>query len=137
LKPERDTIDCTLLKALFGKGKRAGLYSSFLMAVRDPVDKKLHTIGKVSNLSDEAMEALRNVVENTKMRGVFVKPSIVVEVTYQEVQIADDYTSGYALRVPKVVRFGPDKNVDEVDNLEKMQKLYELQRERQTDQQTL
>lgn len=86
MKPERDTIDCTLLKALFGKGKRAGLYSSFLMAVRDPVEKKLYTIGKVSNLSDEVMEALRNVVENMKMNeddeGVFVKPSIVVEVIY-------------------------------------------------------
>jgi len=35
LKPERDTIDCTFVKALYGKGRRAGLYSSFLMAVRD------------------------------------------------------------------------------------------------------
>ncbi len=137
LKPERDTIDCTLVKALFGKGKRAGLYSSFLMAVRDPTEKKLYTIGKVSNLSEEVMEALRNVVESTKTsedEGVFIKPSIVVEVTYQEIQIAEDYTSGYALRVPKVVRFRPDKGIEDVDSLEKMQKLYELQYERETAQ---
>ena len=43
LKPERDTIDCTIVKALYGKGKRAGLYSSFLLAVRDPKKKKLYT----------------------------------------------------------------------------------------------
>ncbi|MFQ6068138.1 MAG: ATP-dependent DNA ligase [Candidatus Bathyarchaeia archaeon] len=138
LKPERDTIDCTLVKALYGRGKRAGFYSSFLMAVRDPVEKKLYTIGKVSNLSEKIMEELRNIVESTKIsqdeEGVVVKPSIVVEVTYQEIQIADEYTSGYALRVPKVVRFRPDKNVDEIDSLEKMQKLYELQYERQTSQ---
>lgn len=135
LKPERDTIDCTVIKALYGKGKRAGLYSSFLMAVRDSSEKKLYTIGKVSNLSEKMMEELRNVVETAKINrdeeGIFIKPSIVVEVTYQEIQIADEYTSGYALRVPKVVRFRPDKNVDEIDSLEKMQKLYELQYERQ------
>lgn len=56
----------------------------------------------------------------------------MVEVTYQEIQIADDYTSGYALRVPKVVRFRPDKNLDEIDTLEKIQSRYELQYERQT-----
>ncbi len=84
------------------------------------------------------MEELRSIVERTKTsqdeEGVVIKPSIVVEVTYQEIQIADEYTSGYALRVPKVVRFRPDKSVDEIDTLEKMEKLYELQYERQTSQ---
>jgi len=134
LKPERDTIDCTIVKALFGRGKRAGLYSSFLLAVRDPVEKRLFTIGRVSNLSEEGMEALREVVENTRMgeddEGVFVKPTVVVEVTYQEVQETDETTSGYALRVPKLVRFRPDKRVEEIDDLEKLKKLYELQYER-------
>jgi len=84
------------------------------------------------------MEELRNLVESTKYsqdeEGVFIKPSIVVEVTYQEIQMATDYTSGYALRVPKVVRFRPDKSVDEIDTLEKMRRLYELQYERQIPQ---
>ena len=138
LKPERDTVDCTFAKALHGKGKRAGFYSSFLMAVRDSEEKKLYTIGKVSNLSEEAMEELRKIVDRTETsqdkEGVFVKPSIVAEVTYQEIQIAADYTSGYALRVPKVVRFRSDKSVEEIDTLKKMKKLYELQYERQTPQ---
>ncbi len=136
LKPERDTIDCTLIKAFWGKGKRAGLFSSFLMAVRAPDEKKLFSIGRVSNLSESVMEELRNIVEHTKYdqdeEGVFVKPSIVVEVTYQEIQVATSYTSGYALRVPKVVRFRSDKSVDEIDTIKKMQELYELQYERLT-----
>jgi DNA ligase-1 len=134
LKPERDTIDCTIVKALYGKGKRAGLYSSFLLAVRDPSEKKLYTIGKVSNLPEEAMDALRTIVENTKTsgddEGVFVKPSLVAEVTYQEIQETDEYTSGFALRVPKIVRFRTDKTVNETDTIEKLKKLYELQYER-------
>ncbi|MEM1552204.1 MAG: ATP-dependent DNA ligase [Candidatus Bathyarchaeia archaeon] len=134
LKPERDTIDCTIIKALYGKGRRAGLYSSFMLAVRDPKEKKLYTIGKVSNLPEQTMDALATVIERTKTReddeGVFVKPTVVVEVTYQEIQETDEYTSGYALRVPKIVRFRTDKTVDEIDTLDKLKKLYELQYER-------
>ncbi|MDH5793252.1 MAG: ATP-dependent DNA ligase [Candidatus Bathyarchaeota archaeon] len=134
LKPERDTIDCTIVKALYGKGKRVGLYSSFLLAVRDPSEKKLYTIGKVSNLPEETMGSLKTIIENTKIseddESVFVKPSIVVEVTYQEIQETDEYTSGFALRVPKIVRFRMDKTVDEIDSVEKLKKLHELQYDR-------
>jgi len=134
LKPERDTIDCTIVKALYGKGKRAGLYSSFLLAVRDPKERRLYTIGKVSNLPEDAMDALRDIVEHTRIseddEGVLVKPSVVVEATYQEIQETDEYTSGYALRVPKIVRFRPDKKIEEIDDFEKLHKLYEMQYER-------
>jgi DNA ligase-1 len=134
LKPERDTIDCTIVKALYGKGRRAGLYSSFLLTVRDPREKRLYTIGKVSNLPEQTMDTLVTIVERTKTsedyEGVFVKPTVVVEVTYQEIQETDEYTSGYALRVPKIVRFRTDKTIEEIDTIEKLKKLYELQYER-------
>ncbi|MGB9714682.1 MAG: ATP-dependent DNA ligase [Candidatus Bathyarchaeales archaeon] len=134
LKPERDTIDCAIVKALYGKGKRAGLYSSFLLAVRDSTERKLYTIGKVSNLPEEVMDALATVIEKTKTseddEGVFIKPTVVAEVTYQEIQETDEYTSGFALRVPKIVRFRTDKTIDEIDTIEKLHKLYELQYER-------
>ncbi len=134
LKPERDTIDCTIVKALYGKGTRAGLYSSFLLAVRDPLERKLFTIGKVSNLPEETMDALRTIIENTKIsedsEGIFVKPSVVAEVTYQEIQETEEYTSGYALRVPKIVRFRVDKTVNDIDAVDKLSRLYELQYER-------
>ncbi len=134
LKPERDTIDCAIVKALYGRGKRAGLYSSFLLAVRDPAEKRLYTIGRVSNLPEDTMEALRDIVEKTRVsvdeEGVFVKPSVVVEATYQEIQETEEYTSGYALRVPKIVRFRPDKKIEEIDSVERLHKLYEMQYER-------
>lgn len=134
LKPERDTLDCTVVKAIYGKGRRAGLYSSFLLAIRDPIEKKLYTVGKVSNLPEGVMDALRTVVERMRIcedyEGVFVRPSVVVEVTYQEIQETDAYTAGYALRVPKIVRFRTDKTVEEIDTIERLRKLYELQYER-------
>ena len=136
IKPERDTIDSTVVKALYGKGRRAGLYSSFLLAVRDPKERKLYTIGKVSNLPEDVMASLRDILKRMKTgedkEGIFVKPSIVVEVTYQEIQETDEYTSGYALRVPKIIRFRRDKTVEGIDDLDKLRKLYELQYERYT-----
>ena len=80
------------------------------------------------------MEVLRDRVKETKVGedgdGVFVKPSLVVEATYQEIQETDKYTSGFALRVPKIVRFRPDKEVGEIDTLEKLSRLYEMQYDR-------
>lgn len=80
------------------------------------------------------MGSLKTIIENTKIseddEGVFVKPSIVVEATYQEIQETDEYTSGFALRVPKIVRFRMDKTVDEIDSVEKLRKLHELQYDR-------
>jgi len=119
---------------LYGKGERSGYYSSFILAVRDLNQKKLYTIGRVSNLSEDLMGYLTGIVEKTKVRedvdGVFVKPSIVLEVTYQKIQETDEYTSGYALRVSKFVRLREDKSVEDIDTLDKLKKLYELQYER-------
>lgn len=58
------------------------------------------------------------------------KLSVVVEATYQEIQETDEYTGGFALRVPKIVRFRTDKTINDADSVEKLQKLYELQYER-------
>ena len=46
------------------------------------------------------------------------------------VEETDEYASGFALRVPKIVRFRMDKTVNEIDSVEKLKKLYELQYER-------
>jgi len=56
-----------------------------------------------------------------------VKPFAVMEVTCQEIQETEEYASGYALRVPKVVRFRLDKKAEEIDNVGKLHKLYEMQ----------
>lgn len=105
-----------------------------MLAVRDLDEKRLYTIGKVSNLPEDAMDKLRDIVEQTEIsrddEGVFVKPSVMLEATYQEIQQTDEYTSSYALRVPKVVRFRPDKKIEEIDNIGKLHKLHEMQCER-------
>ena len=84
-------------------------------------------------LTKEAMSLLKEEVDKLTVKsdqeGVWVKPSIVFEVTYQEVQESPDETSGYALRVPKLVRIRDDKVVSEVDTLDKVRRLFTQQYE--------
>jgi DNA ligase-1 len=134
LKPERDTLDCIVIKAFYGKGHRAGLYSTFLLAVRSSTEKKLYTVGKVSSLSDSQMIDLKEKLDQLKTRqdqdGVWVKPALIMEVIYGEIQESTEHTSGYALRFPNVIRIRQDKTVADADTLEHLQTLYETQNSR-------
>jgi DNA ligase-1 len=131
LKPDRDTLDCVVVKAFFGHGHRAGLYSTFLLAVRSPTEKKLYTVGKVSSLTDSQMIDLKNklspLITKQDQDGVWLRPSLVMEVIYAEIQESKEHTSGYALRIPNVIRIRHDKTVADADTLEHLQKLYEDQ----------
>ena len=51
------------------------------------------------------------------------KPTIVVEVAYEEIQRSPTYTSGYALRFPRLVRIRSDKGVEDIDTLERIESL--------------
>lgn len=134
LKPDRDTLDCIVVKAYYGKGHRAGLYSTFLLAIRDSVEKKLYTVGKVSSLTDEQMIDLKDKFDRLKTKedqdGIWVKPAIVMEVIYAEIQESPEHTSGFALRFPNVIRIRQDKTVSDVDTLDELKTLYETQNQR-------
>jgi len=58
---------------------------------------------------------------------VTVKPSIVVEVAYDEIQRSPHYKSGFALRFARIARIRNYKSVDEVDSLQRLQSLYDKQ----------
>ena len=39
---------------------------------------------------------------------------------------ADEYARGYSLEVPKIVRFRPNKKIEEIDSMKKLRELYEM-----------
>ena len=61
---------------------------------------------------------------------VAVKPKIVVEVGYEEIQQSPKYPSGYALRFPRLIGLREDKPPEEADTLERMGSLFGKQRQR-------
>jgi len=58
---------------------------------------------------------------------VTVKPEIVVEVTYNEIQRSPQYSSGFALRFARITRIREDKSLAQVTSLAELRSLYERQ----------
>lgn len=138
-KPIMETLDLVIVGAERGEGKRAGWFSSFLVACQSD-DGELMDIGRVSTglkekseegTSFEEMTALLEPqVLSEKDRFVTVSPSVVIEVAYEEVQQSPSYSSGYALRFPRFVRLRDDKSLDDVSSISVVERLYAGQRGR-------
>ncbi|MFB6076651.1 MAG: DNA ligase, partial [Candidatus Nanohaloarchaea archaeon] len=60
-------------------------------------------------------------------RHVDLKPEVVVEVAYEEIQESPEYGSGYALRFPRLVQVREDMGPGEANELGKVENLYENQ----------
>ncbi|MEM2925332.1 MAG: ATP-dependent DNA ligase [Methanocellales archaeon] len=134
LKRESETLDLVVIGAEWGEGKRAHLLGSYLLACRDPNTGELLSIGKVgTGMSDEMLADLTEIfkeliIPKGKGKEVAVKPVIVFEVGYEEIQKSPNYASGYALRFPRLVNIRYDKTAEEADTLDKVEQIYLLQR---------
>ena len=132
LKSSIETFDLVVVGAEWGEGKRSKWLSSFTLAT-----KELKEIGKVGTgikekkeegLSfDEMTSLLKPLIIAEKGKEVRIKPKIVVEVMSEEIQKSPTYSSGYALRFPRVVRLREDKGVEDASSLEMVEGVYEGQ----------
>ncbi len=139
IKPVMETLDLVIVGAEKGEGKRAGWLSSYVLACRDADTDELVEIGRVGTgfkeKADEgtSFEEMTNllkplIIEQGKV--VKVKPKIVIEVAYEEIQKSSEYSSGYALRFPRLVRLREDRGPGDVSTLYEVEKLYHAQRGR-------
>ncbi|MEM2933732.1 MAG: ATP-dependent DNA ligase, partial [Methanocellales archaeon] len=129
LKPESETLDLVVIGAEWGRGKRAHLLGSYVLACRDPNTNELLSIGKVgTGMSDEMLADLTEIFQELIIpkagKEVNVKPVIVFEVGYEEIQKSPNYASGYALRFPRLVNIRYDKTPEEIDTLDKVEQIY-------------
>ena len=130
VKPEKESLDLVIIGAEWGQGRRANWLASFILAVRDEDTGELLEIGKMgTGLTDEQFKEMTSrltpLIEYEKDNIVHIKPKVVVEVGYQELQKSPNYRSGFALRFPKLIRIREDKSVEEADTLGRVKKLYE------------
>ena len=58
---------------------------------------------------------------------VRVKPMLVIEVNYEEIQQSPTYSSGFALRFPRFVRLREDKDVSDISTIDQVERLYATQ----------
>lgn len=132
LKPA-DTLDVVLLAAEWGHGRRRGTLSNYWLGVRDGDNWQM--IGKTfKGLTDaerlQLMQQLLAVKVSEEAGLVRVRPELVVEVAYNDVQKSPTYTSGFALRFARVKRIRSDKGPQDADTYQKLKALYEKQFER-------
>jgi len=130
LKENNEPIDCVILAAEYGAGKRAGFYSSFYVAVLDDENQKFLTVGKVASGVKEigedghSLSNLKNLLEPLKLSEksgiVQFEPRIILEIEYQEIQKSTQYDSGYALRFPRILRLRDDKKLEEINTISDM-----------------
>ncbi|MCX8203236.1 MAG: ATP-dependent DNA ligase [Nitrososphaeria archaeon] len=131
LKPS-ETLDVVIVAAEWGHGRRSGWLSNYHLAVRDESRGGYAVVGKTfKGLTDEEFERMtRRLLELRTSEhpwGVEVRPEVVVEVAFNEVQRSPRYESGYALRFARVVRVRDDKSPEEVSTLSEVADVYRRQ----------
>jgi DNA ligase-1 len=146
LKPDPNEFDLVITGAEYGTGKRAGWLTSFDVSCRDK-DNELQEIGKVStglkekardftspnqekeessgvSSKDEGLsfieltKELKKIIISEKGKHIQVKPELIVTVGYQNIQASPTYTSGFALRFPRMIALRPDRGVKDIAALE-------------------
>jgi len=138
-KPVMDTLDLVIVGAEWGEGKRSNWLSSFTLACIDENNNFLE-IGKVGTGIKEKSELgvsfgqlteeLKPLIISEKGKKANVRPEIVVEVRYEEIQKSPTYNSGYALRFPRVVNLRLERSAEECSTLKMVEEFYEGQRHR-------
>ncbi len=132
IKPVMETLDLVITGALWGTGKRAGWLSSYILGAKDVETGRLVPVGRVgSGVTEEQLEEFTNtlkpLVEFNSGGRVKLKPELVVEVAFQEIQRSQKYESGFALRFPRVMKVREDKGPDDIDTISRIEELYDSQ----------
>ncbi|MBM3232507.1 ATP-dependent DNA ligase [Candidatus Pacearchaeota archaeon] len=130
LKPNNADLDLVIVGAEYGTGKRAGGLTSFIVACKS--EDRFVEVGKVSSgLKEKESEGttyqeidslLKPLVISEDDSSVKVKPKIVVSVNYQNIQPSPTYSSGFALRFPRITHYRPERGIHDIATLEDIKK---------------
>jgi DNA ligase-1 len=125
-----ETVDCVIVAADRGSGRRVGWLSNYHLAVRD--GDGFADVGKTfKGLTDAQFtamtERLRTLAVEDDGYTVRVRPEVVVEVEYNEIQRSPTYLSGLALRFARIARVREDKAPGQATTLDELRLLYERQ----------
>ncbi len=130
LKPVMETLDLAIVGAKWSEGRRSDWLGRLYLGCYDEENDEYLEVGKMATgLTDEQFqeitEKLKPLITNEDGRKVEVRPEVIVEAEYEEIQKSPNYSSGYALRFPRMKQFREDK--EEADSLEKIENLYDNQ----------
>jgi DNA ligase-1 len=125
-------IDCVMVYAQKGHGRRSNLYTDYTFAVRDSDNgDKLVTFTKAySGLTDKEFAEVDAFVKRNSLEKFgpvrTVKPELVFEIAFEGIAASSRHKSGVALRFPRISRWRKDKPVSEINTLTDLKKMLEV-----------
>ena len=132
LKPAQ-TLDLVVLAAEWGSGRREGWLSNLHLGARDPESGGFVMLGKTFKGLTDAMlrwqtAKLLSLETSRETYVVHVRPELVVEIAFGEIQESPRYPGGLALRFARVKRHREDKSAQEADTIQTVRGLFEGRR---------
>jgi DNA ligase-1 len=129
------TLDLVVLAAEWGSGRRQGWLSNLHLGARDPGTGGYVMLGKTfKGLTDEtlAWQTAAFLARETGREGhvVHVRPEIVAEIAFNDLQASTHYPGGLALRFARLKRYRPDKTAAEADTIDTVRALFDAQARR-------
>lgn len=123
------TIDCVMVYAAKGSGRRSNLYTDYTFAVKD--GNELITFTKAySGLTDKEFAQIDYFVKRNSLEKFgpvrTVKPELVFEIAFEGIAASNRHKSGVALRFPRMNRWRKDKTVDEINTLDDLKEMLRL-----------
>ncbi len=115
-------LDLVVLAAEWGSGRRRGWLSNIHLGARDGSGGWV-MLGKTFKGMTDAMLAWQTaqfLAREVDRDGhiVYVRPEIVAEIAFNDVQRSSRYPGGFALRLARVVRYRDDKTAAEADTID-------------------
>ena len=133
LKVKRShTLDLVVLAAEWGHGRRRGWLSNLHLGALDPATGEYVMLGKTFKGMTDAILAWQT--EELQKREiarddwtVYVRPELVVEVTFNDLQQSSRYPGGLALRFARIKGYRPDKRAVDADTMETVRAIFAAQ----------
>jgi len=145
LKPVLETLDLVVVGGLYGKGKRAGYFGSYVLATRDEESGRFKTVTKCgSGYTDEDLKEFTKMFRKIQLKkphpdvdielncDAYCEPRIVFETAYEEIQVSPElkHTSKMGLRFPRFIRIREDRRPEEISTVQEIKRLFEQQEKR-------
>jgi len=123
------TLDLVVLAAEWGSGRRQGWLSNLHLGARDPASGGFAMLGKTFKGMTDVMldwqtQHLLSLELSRDGHAVQVRPELVVEVAFNDVQASPQYPAGLALRFARVKRYRPDKGPEQADTIETVRAIH-------------
>ncbi|MBA3444302.1 MAG: ATP-dependent DNA ligase [Gemmatimonadales bacterium] len=123
-----NTLDLVVLAAEWGHGRRHGWLSNLHLGARNPAGGFVMLGKTFKGMTDEMLQwQTGKLLELETARDgitVYVRPELVVETAFNEVQASTQYPGGVALRFARIKRYRTDKTAAEADVIGAVQEIY-------------